>query len=143
MRSLHAERVVDSTPERVYGFLERLENHFRLNDEYLRVEALRPDRTGATISIRAPGGLRRTAWTEVTTALAPRRFGGTVTATTRTQAEAWWTIEPTTRGALVALRAEIFPRGILDRVLLALGGRWWLERRCMRVVARLGIELAH
>jgi len=42
----------------------------------------------------------------------------------------------------VALHAEIFPRGLLDRILLALGGRWWLERRCRRVVARLGTELA-
>jgi hypothetical protein len=133
---------VDSTPEQVYSFLERLENHFRLNDEYLRVEALRPDKRGATISLRAPGGLRRTASTEVTTALPPRRFGGTVTTTTRTQAGAWWTIEPSADGALVGLHAEIFPRGIVDRVLLALGGRLWLERRCERVVARLDSALA-
>jgi hypothetical protein len=78
----------------------------------------------------------------VTTAIAPRRFGGTVTASTRTQAGAWWTVEPSAGGALVALQAQIFPRGIVDRVLLALGGRWWLERRCRRVVARLGVELA-
>jgi Polyketide cyclase / dehydrase and lipid transport len=134
--------VVDSTPERVYAFLARLENHFRLNDEYLRVEALRPDGRGATISIRAPGGLHRTARTEVTTALAPRRFGGTVTASTRTQAGAWWTIDPSAGQARVALEAEIFPRGIVDRVLLALGGRWWIERRCRRVVARLETALA-
>jgi hypothetical protein len=134
--------VVDSSPERVYDFLARLENHFSLNDEYLRIEALRPDRRGATIEIRAPGGLRRTARTEVTTALAPRRFGGTVTASTRTRAGAWWTIEPRAGGARVALEAEIFPRGIVDRVLLALGGRWWLERRCGRVVARLDSALA-
>lgn len=134
--------MVDSTPERVYDFLARLENHFRLNDEYLRVEALRPDRRGATIKIRAPGGLRRTAHTEVTTALPPRRFGGTVTASTRTRAGAWWTIEPSAGRARVALEAEIFPRGVVDRVLLALGGRWWLERRCRRVVARLDSALA-
>jgi hypothetical protein len=126
----------------VYDFIERLENHFRLNDEYLRVEALRPDGRGATIRIRAPGGLRRTAWTEVTTALAPRRFGGTVTASTRTRAGAWWTIDPSAEGTRVALNAEIFPRGIVDRVLLALGGRWWIERRCRRVVARLDSVLA-
>jgi hypothetical protein len=126
----------------VYGFLERLENHVRLNDKFLRVEALRPDQRGATISISAPGGVRRTAWTEVTTALAPRRFGGTVTAATRTRAGAWWTIEPSIDGTRVALQADIFPRGIVDRVLLAIGGRWWLEQRCRRVVGRLGAELA-
>jgi hypothetical protein len=126
----------------VYGFLARLENHFRLSDEYLRVEVLRPDRRGATITIRAPGGLRRTARTEVTTALAPRRFGGTVTTCTGTQAGAWWTIEPSAGAARVALEAEIFPRGLADRALLSLGGRWWIERRVRRVVGRLDTALA-
>ena len=142
MKKLRAEGVVEHSPEDVYRFLERLENHWRLNDEYLRVESLRPDRRGATITLRAPGGLRRTAHTEVTTALAPRQFGGTITPTTRTRAGAWWTIEPTGDGARVALQATIFPRGLVDRILLALGGRWWLERRCERVVARLGVALA-
>jgi uncharacterized protein YndB with AHSA1/START domain len=142
VRTLCAERVVDHPPERVYRFLARLDNHWRLNDEYLRVESLRPDRSGATISIRAPGGLRRTASTEVTTAVPPREFGGIVTTSTRTRAGAWWTIEPSEEGARVALQAEIAPRGLVDRVLLAIGGRWWLERRCERVVGRLDAALA-
>ena len=142
MKKLRAEGVVEHSPEEVYRFLERLENHWRLNDDYLRVESLRADRRGATISIRAPGGLRRTARTEVTTALAPRKFGGTITPKTRTRAGAWWTIEPTGSGARVALQAAIVPKGLVDRLLLALGGRWWLERRCERVVAQLGTALA-
>jgi hypothetical protein len=142
VKTVSAEGVVDHSPEQVYDFLARLENHWRLNDDYLRLESLRADRRGATITIRGPGGVRRTAHTEVTTALEPRRFGGTVTPTTRTRAGAWWTIEPAAEGARVALQAEIFPRGIVDRLLLALGGRWWLERRCERVVARLGAALA-
>jgi hypothetical protein len=140
---LHAERVVDHPPEQVYGFLEQLENHFRLNDDYLRVESLRPDRRGATITVRGPGGITRTARTEVTTAQAPRRFGGIVTTTTRTRAGAWWTIEPSARGGTrVGLHASIEPSAGRDRLLLALGGRWWLERRFERVVGRLGPALA-
>lgn len=142
MRTLRAEGVVANTPDEVYAFLARLENHWRLNDEYLRMESVRSDRRGATISVRGPGGLRRTALTEVTTARAPHRFGGTVTTSTRTRAGAWWTIEPNASGARVSLSAAIAPRGIVDRILLALGGRWWLERRCARVVARLGTALA-
>jgi Polyketide cyclase / dehydrase and lipid transport len=142
VKTLCAEGTVASTPEEVYAFLARLENHWRLNDEYLRMESLRPDRRGATVSLRGPAGLRRTALTEVTTAHAPHRFGGTVTTTTRTRAGAWWTIEPNPSGARVSLSAAIAPRGFVDRVLLALGGRWWLERRCERVVARLGVALA-
>jgi hypothetical protein len=142
VRTLCAERVVDHPPERVYRFLARLDNHWRLNDEYLRVESMRPDHSGATISISAPGGLRRTASTEVTTAIPPREFGGTVTTNTRTEAGAWWTIEPDEDGARVALQAAIHPRGVIDRLLLAVGGRWWLERRCERVVGRLDAALA-
>jgi hypothetical protein len=142
MKTLCAEGTVAHTPDEVYAFLARLENHWRLNDEYLRMESLRSDRRGATISVRGPGGLRRTALTEVTTAQAPHRFGGTVTTTTRTRAGAWWTIEPNPSGARVSLSAAIVPRGIVDRVLLALGGRRWLERRCERVVAQLGPALA-
>ena len=142
MKTVCAESTVASTPEEVYRFLERLENHWRLNDHYLRVESLRADRRGAMISIRTPGGLHRTARTEVTTALAPKRFGGTITPNTRTRAGAWWTIEPTGNGARVALQAAIFPKGLVDRLLLALGGRWWLERRCERVVSRLAGALA-
>ncbi len=142
MKTLCAESTVSSTPEEVYAFLERLENHWHLNDEYLRMERLRPDRRGATVSVRGPGGLRRTALTEVTTTHAPHRFGGTVTTTTRTRAGAWWTIEPNPSGARVSLSAAIAPRGFVDRLLLARGGRGWLERRCERVVARLGAALA-
>jgi hypothetical protein len=105
------------------------------------MESLREDRRGAAITIRGPGGLRRTALTEVTTADAPRAFGGTVTTSTATHAGAWWTIEPSERGSRVALQATIAPRG-LDRLLLALGGHWWLERRCERVVARLDSAIA-
>jgi hypothetical protein len=142
MTRIRAEGTVTNTPEEVYAFLERLENHRLLGDEHLHMESLRDDRRGATISVRGPAGLRRTALTEVTTTQAPHRFGGTVTTTTNTRAGAWWTIEPNPLGARVSLNAAIAPRGIVDRVLLAVGGRRWLERRCERVVVRLGPALA-
>src|SRR5204862_3707168 len=46
VKTLRAEGVVEHSPEEVYRFLERLENHWRLNDDYLRVESLRADRRG-------------------------------------------------------------------------------------------------
>jgi hypothetical protein len=134
---MRAQRVLDHGAEQVYAFLARLENHPRLSDRYLRLEALRPDGRGALISIRAPGGLRRTARTTVTTSVAPRRFGGTAVAGARTRAHVCWTIEPRPRGSRVALEADVLAAGPLDRTLLALGGRWWLRRRFQRVVARL------
>jgi hypothetical protein len=139
--TVSAERVLHDSPERIYAFLAELENHRRLSDRYFRVESLRPDRGGGRISIRAPGGLPRTARTDVTTAVAPRRFGGTASAGRRTQARVLWKIEPDEQGSLVALEATVVVLGVTDRVLLGLGGRRWLRRRFDRVVARLGVEV--
>ena len=141
MTAIAAEGLVEHAPERVYAFLAELDNHWRLSDPYLRLESLRPDRRGARISIRTPWGLRRTARTAVTTAIAPKRLGGTAVAGERTRASVYWTIEPSERGALVGLEANVLAAGFLDRLLLALGGRWWLRRRFDRVVSGLGAAL--
>ena len=138
MATVSARRIVEHEPEHIYGFLAELDNHWRLSDRYFRLEELRADRRGARISIRTPCGLRRTAWTTVTTAVAPRRFGGMAVSRGGSRARVCWTIKPSESGALVALEAAVWPAGPVDRVLLALGGRWWLRRRLDRVVAGLG-----
>ncbi|HEX8086655.1 MAG TPA: SRPBCC family protein [Solirubrobacteraceae bacterium] len=136
--TIRARRRVGHPPERVFAFLAELDNHWQLGDRYLRLESVDDDRRGARVGIRTPWGVRRTARTAVAIALSPRRFGGTASIGRRTLAHVWWAIEP--RGSaesLVALEATIDRASPLDRVLLALGGRWWLERRFDRAVARL------
>jgi len=104
--TVRSRRLVDETPERIYGFLAQLENHWELSDDYLRVEALRSDRAGGRISVRAPGGLRRTASTRVTTTVPPWVFGGTADAGPRTRAHVRWTIEDRGDATLVALDTD-------------------------------------
>jgi len=138
---VRAETLVGAAPERIYGFLAELDNHSVLGDRYLRVERLSRERDGGVIRVGAPFGVRRTASTTVTTAIAPRRFGGTAAVGARTRAHACWEIETNERGARVALEATVCSTGILDRLLLAVGGRWWLRRRFRLTLARLAAVL--
>jgi len=136
-----ADHVVPHPPERVYAFLAQLENHWRLSDRYLRLERVSGDGRGGRIVIGTPLGLRRTARTTVTTAREPHAFGGTAVVGRRTRAQARWSIEPLQDGARVGLQATVSSVSTLDRLLLALGGRWWLRRRFDRVLARLAAAL--
>ena len=43
-----------------------------------------------------------------------------------------WNLAPAPRGTRVALELVVERAALLDRVLLAIGGRRWLERRLLR-----------
>jgi hypothetical protein len=129
--------LVTQAPERVYALVADLENHWRLGDRYMRLEAIRADGRGGRITIRTPFGVRRTARTNVTAARAPHVFGGTAAVGRRTHAHAYWTIEPNGPGARVGLEATVVAAGVVDRLLLSVGGRWWLRRRFRHVLAGL------
>jgi hypothetical protein len=137
--TVSASRVVPHAPERVYAFVARLDNHWRLSDPGLRLAAV--DEQGGVIVIGGPFGLRRTARTTVTTAHEPHRFGGVARVGQRTSAHAQWRIEPDSDGTRVALESTIARTGALDRILLTLGGRWWLRRSFTRVLGRLALAL--
>jgi hypothetical protein len=139
--TVSAAVLVPESPERIYAFLAELDNHWHLSDRYLRLESLRADRRGGRISIRVPGGIRRTARTKVTTAIAPHRLGGIATVGARTRAHTDWSIEPSGSGARVSLQVGVSTSHGIDRLLLAVGGRWWLRRRFHRVLARLACAL--
>ncbi|HEY3019321.1 MAG TPA: SRPBCC family protein [Solirubrobacteraceae bacterium] len=140
-RAVRADHVVAHPPERVYAFLAQLDNHWHLSDRYLRLERVSGDGRGGRIVIRTPLGLRRTARTVVTTAREPHAFGGTAVVGRRTRAQARWSIEPLDDGARVGLEAIVSSASTPDRLLLALGGRWWLRRSFARVLARLADAL--
>lgn len=136
-----ARRVVPHPPERVYAFIARLDNHWHLDDRYLRLEHVSPDRREGRIVIRTPLGLRRTARTTVTTACEPTRFGGTATVGRRTTASVNWNIESHEDGADIALEAKVLAARPLDRLLLVLGGSRWLRCRFHRVLNHLADAL--
>lgn len=126
----------------VYRFLESLANHALIMDRRLRLDGVASGGRGARIAIRGPLGLRRTARTMVTRLVPPSRFGGTAAVGRRTFAHVDWRIRGTAAGSDVTLTALIVCAGRLDRLLLRLGGRWWLGRSFDRAVALLAAAMA-
>jgi hypothetical protein len=55
-----------------------------------------------------------------------------------TVGEVHWQIEPRRGGSRVTLSARVVRARPLDRVLLLLGGRWWLGRVFAEAVEQLG-----
>lgn len=123
----------------VYDFLERLPNHALITGSGLRLESVAADGGGASISMRGPLGLRRTARTRVIVRRRPCAFGGTARVGRHTVAYVHWGIDAAGPDAsLVTLSATVLRTGRLDRLLLAAGGRPWLARSFARAVALLG-----
>lgn len=141
MTALSVTTRTTTAPERAYAFVVALENHWQFHDRYLRLERLADAGTGGRIRVSTPLGVGRTARTEVTRTVEPRLVSGTASVGARTRARVSWTIDPHPRGARIALAADLLDVGSLDRLLLSLGGRWWLRRRFERVLERLVIAL--
>jgi hypothetical protein len=72
----------------------------------------------------------------------PSGFGGTAAVGRRTVAYVHWGIDGAGTGSHVTLTATIVRAGALDRLLLLLGGRWWLARSFDRAVELLAAALS-
>jgi hypothetical protein len=134
--------LVSAPAHAVYGFLERLANHALITGGRLRLESVAADGLSARIAMRGPLGIRRTAHTAVTNLKPPSGFGGTAAVGRRTTAYVHWGIDRADTGSRVTLTATIVRAGVLDRLLLGLGGKWWLARSFDRAVALLAAALA-
>jgi hypothetical protein len=132
-----AHRVLPPQPNAVYSFLDQLANHRRIGDRYLRVTGIAPDQRGGVVVIAGPLGLRRTARTRVTTAIPPEQLSGTAAVGRHTLANVRWSIAEHEHGSHITLTATVTNAGLLDRLLLALGGEWWLRRRFEHVLAAI------
>lgn len=141
MTRLRAEGLVSCEPAAVYAFLADLSNHRRLGDRHFRLTGLDLENGRACIVVHGPLGVRRTARMAVTRRRPPRRWGGTATVGRRTRAAVIWQIEPHPSGSLVVLSAHVVRAEVLDRALLAFGGRAWLHRRFAATLASLAAAL--
>ena len=115
----------------VFAFLSDLENHWRLTDRFVAVLDLAGPpgaRHGGRVRIRGPLGLRRTAVTRVLDASEPAWLRG-VAEIRGTTARVQWSLESCDGSTDVRLEAAVLEAQPLDRLVLALGGRWWLRRR--------------
>lgn len=143
MDSAHRARVwqrVASPPGDVFDFLADLRNHWRLASGIVSIVDLDgdgADADGGSIELRGPLGLARTARTRIVRATEPSEgVGGVIDGVAETPAgtlvRVAWNLAPAPEGTLVALDLVVERAAPLDRALLALGGRRWLERRLLR-----------
>jgi uncharacterized protein YndB with AHSA1/START domain len=139
---IRAVRELPHPPEDVFAFLADLDKHWRLTDRSLRLVDVAADRRMGRIAMRSPVGLRRIARTEVTTISPPRRFGGVAAVGRKTRARVMWDVAPHEEGARVELTATVLEASSPDALLLAVGGRRWLQSRFERVLERLAQGLA-
>ena len=128
------------SPEVVFEFLSDLRNHWRLEPHLLELENVGAD--GGRVRVKGPLGLSRVARTKVVRTERPRRLSGTAELGRGTVGEVQWEIVPVPGMSHVTFRAEVVRASLLDRVLLACGGRWWLARIVHRAVARLGTSIS-
>jgi hypothetical protein len=142
VRELEAVAVVPAAPEAVFEFLTALENHWRVADRFVDVVSLEGaagdgHAAGGVVRVTGPLGLRRTAATRVERAEPPALLVGTANIGPRTRARVSWSLASYGGGTLVRLAAVVERASRLDRALLALGGRAWLERRFASALAHL------
>jgi hypothetical protein len=133
---------VGASPPDVFLFLADLENHWLLVDRFVEVLTLeRPPgggpARGGTVRMRGPLGLGRTVRTRVVEATPAKVIAGTASVGERTEARVRWTLTPSPRGTRVRLEATVERVGRAEWVLLAAGGRRWLDRRFTSILQTL------
>lgn len=116
----------------VFAFLADRNNHWHLAGR--RIEPLEIEQDGAgqlsgLVVIRGPLGVRRRARTRVVEVREPMLLGGVAELGRRTAAVVRWDLGEVDGGAAtrVELSASVTAASPLDRLLLALGGRIWME----------------
>ena len=143
---IEATALVAAPPEDVFAFLADLGNHWIVADRFVEVIDLhRPGGTwaqGGEVRVRGPLGVRRTATTRVVAAKAPRLLIRTAELRSGTRARVSWALAGHRESTRVRLAASVERAGVLDRALLALGGRWWLRRRVAATLEGLVAEFA-
>jgi uncharacterized protein YndB with AHSA1/START domain len=147
---IEAKAVVSAPREEVFAYLADFRNHCRLLDPWIDVLSFErpagsePDAPtrGGRVRMRGPLRVSRTATTRVVAVEPPARLAGTAEVGARTLARVSWTLEPANGSTEVMLAAEIERLGVLDSVLLLLGGTAWMRRRFRAVLTLLAGALA-
>jgi hypothetical protein len=135
VRPIAARRHVSRPRAELYALLADLRSHWELAGRWVEPLELRGD--GGTVLVRGPLGLHRTIVTTLTETRAPEQIAGEARIAA-TRAAISWLLESDGTGTLVTLRADVLEAGPLDRALLMLGGRWWMQRRFGSTLERLG-----
>jgi hypothetical protein len=130
--------------DRVFATLADLDSHHALTDgriELLELHGPPGARTGGRVRLRGPLGLSRHATTAVRGARYPHTLEGTAHAPRNTSARLRWRLSERREGTGVAVEIEIAEAWWADRLVLRAGGGWWLRRRMVAAIERLGRQL--
>lgn len=142
---ISASRLVAASPVEVFDFLRDLRNHWLLADRFVEVLDLDRDgegvANGGRVRVRGPLGLGRTATTRVVTTEPDRSMVGTAVLSGGTQAVVRWTLSAEDGQTRIELAAEVQRAGPGDRLLLALGGRRWIQHRFEAILDTLARRL--
>jgi hypothetical protein len=129
---------VERAPSEIFEFLSDLRNHWRLEPHFVDLEDI--GTTGGRVRIKGPLGISREARTRVDAAEPPSTLRGSAEIGLRTRASIRWEIVPAAAGSRVTLTGTVDEASLYDRLLLRLGGRWWLQRifeRALQALARV------
>jgi hypothetical protein len=97
---------------------------------------------GGRVRVKGPLGLSRVARTSVVGTERPRLLTGTADIGRATRGAVRWEIAPLVPDSShVRFVAHVERASAFDRVVLALGGRWWLGRIVERALQRLGAAI--
>ena len=135
VRSIAARRHVSRPRAELYEQLADLRSHWQLAGRWVQPLELRED--GGVVKVLGPAGLHRTIHTTLTGLREPECVAGEARIG-RTRASIQWLLEADGAGTLVTLRADVLEAGPLDRAMLALGGRRWMQGRFAATLQRLG-----
>jgi hypothetical protein len=143
-REIAAARRIPQDPAAVFAFLSDLHNHWRLDDRFVELAGVDPDGRGGRVLLRGPLGVSREAATEVVGADPPAsgrpgRMYGRAQVGRQTVGLVQWELAPDGTGTAVRLSALVERASLLDRLLLAAGGRWWLRRIFAGALRRLEV----
>jgi hypothetical protein len=135
---------VTAPRDRVFATLADLDSHHALTDgriELLELHGPPGARTGGRVRLRGPFGFSRKATTAVRGARYPDTLEGTAHAPRNTRARLRWRLSEGRDGTGVVVEIEIAESWWADRLLLRVGGGWWLRRRMEAAIERLGQRL--
>jgi uncharacterized protein YndB with AHSA1/START domain len=137
-----AERDIAASADTLFTYLADLEQHWQLAGPSIEVVSLerpsgRGPARGGVVCMRGPLGIRRAARTRVVEADPPTRLAGSAEVGSATLARVSWALRPDGERTRVRLEATVEHASSLDRALLALGGRRWLERRFAAILETL------
>jgi hypothetical protein len=135
VRPVVARAEVAIPRDELYALLADLREHWRLAGGW--VEPLELGDDGGVVRLRGPLGLRRTVRTRLAERVPGERLAGEASVG-RTRADISWSFASASPSTIVTLRAEITRAAPLDRLLLAAGGRRWLQKRFATTLQRLG-----